>query len=172
MTPGQLLLEAKGRLDASGCPDAKTDAWYLYEYVFRADRAQFLLHQVESFTPEADEKIAAFRQLVNRRSTGEPLQYITGETWFMGLRFEVNPSVLVPRADTETLAEMALEQLREGESVLDMCTFRLHSAFHSKAGKARKDCRRGYFRRGAGDCAKERRASESSCGRVYTKQFI
>ena len=122
MTPGQLLREAAGYLEASGCPDAKTDAWYLYEYIFRADRAHFLLHQEELFAPEADEKIAAFRQLVNRRSTGEPLQYITGETWFMGLRFEVNPSVLVPRADTETLVETALEQLREGESLLDMCT--------------------------------------------------
>jgi release factor glutamine methyltransferase len=122
MTPGQLLREAERCLEASGCQDAKTDAWYLYEYVFSADRAQFLMHQADPFTPEADEKITAFRNLVGRRETGEPLQYITGETWFMGLRFEVNPSVLVPRADTEILVETALEQLREGENVLDMCT--------------------------------------------------
>ena len=122
MTPGQLLRETEQFLEENGCPDVKTDAWLLYEYVFGTDRAKFMLEREDPFLPEAEERIARLRQLAQRRAEGEPLQYITGETWFMGLRFEVSPSVLIPRADTEILVETALEQLGEGESVLDMCT--------------------------------------------------
>lgn len=122
MTPGQLLHEIEHILQESGCPDVKTDAWILYEYVFGMSRAQFMLLREEPFLPEPAEKIAQLRQLAQRRAGGEPLQYITGEAWFMGLRFEVSPSVLIPRADTEILVETALEQLEDGESVLDMCT--------------------------------------------------
>ena len=122
MTPRQLLREAESYLEEHACPDAKVDAWFLYEYVFGMDRAQFILHQEDTFTMGQGERITAYRQLVRRRGTGEPLQYITGEAWFMGLCFKVNPSVLIPRADTEILVETALDELCEGESILDLCT--------------------------------------------------
>ena len=122
MTPRQLLREAESYLEEHACPDAKVDAWFLYEYVFGMDRAQFILHQEDTFTMGQGERITAYRQLVRRRGTGEPLQYITGEAWFMGLCFTVNPSVLIPRADTEILVEAALDELCEGESILDLCT--------------------------------------------------
>jgi release factor glutamine methyltransferase len=72
-----------------------------------------MLGREEPFSPEAGKKIETYRCLTERRGRGEPLQYITGEAWFMGLRFAVDPSVLIPRADTEILVETALEQLRE-----------------------------------------------------------
>ena len=59
-----------------------------------------------------------------RRAKGEPLQYIEGSAWFMGLEFGVDPRVLIPRQDTETLVECALELL-EGTNApggLDTCT--------------------------------------------------
>ena len=122
MSPAQLLRETEEYLAECGCGDAKIDAWYLYEYVFGTDRTQFMLERTEPYAPEMQGKIDTYRQLAQRRGGGEPLQYITGEAWFMGLCFAVNPSVLIPRADTEILAETALGQLREGESVLDLCT--------------------------------------------------
>ena len=58
--------------------------------------------------PLDSSELAAFREQVQRRAKGEPVQYILGETEFWSLPFTVNPSVLVPRADTEVLVEEAV----------------------------------------------------------------
>ena len=55
--------------------------------------------------------LAAYEALVARRRAGEPLAYLLGEKEFYGRRFAVTPDVLVPRPDTETLVEVALECL-------------------------------------------------------------
>ena len=63
---------------------------------------------------------------IARRATREPLAYILGERWFYGMRFLVTPDVLIPRPETELLAELALEHLQlcpaESPSILDLCT--------------------------------------------------
>ena len=60
----------------------------------------------------ADPDIAArFQALAERRRAGEPLAYLLGQQEFYGRPFAVSPAVLIPRADTETLVETALEQL-------------------------------------------------------------
>ena len=60
----------------------------------------------------ADPDIAArFQALAERRRAGEPLAYLLGQQEFYGRPFAVSPAVLIPRADTETLVEIALEQL-------------------------------------------------------------
>lgn len=66
----------------------------------------------------------AYYRDVIRRTRGEPLQYILGEWEFMSLPFYVTPDVLIPRPDTETLAEEAIRLLRGHPSpfVLDVCT--------------------------------------------------
>jgi len=73
-----------------------------------------------TFTPEQQQQLLA---LVERRLTGEPLQYILGEWEFMGLRFYVDKNVLIPRQDTETLCEHALLLSRKNgyKTALDMC---------------------------------------------------
>ncbi|MBI1803989.1 MAG: peptide chain release factor N(5)-glutamine methyltransferase [Ignavibacteriae bacterium] len=55
------------------------------------------------------EQLATFKQLFKRRLNHEPLQYITGETEFMGLRFMVDPRVLIPRPETEVLVEQVID---------------------------------------------------------------
>ena len=61
--------------------------------------------------PAGPDIATRFRALAERRRTGEPLAYLLGQQEFYGRPFAVSPAVLIPRADTETLVETALEQL-------------------------------------------------------------
>ncbi len=59
--------------------------------------------------PLSEQELAEFKEKLKRRLTYEPLQYILGETEFMGLPFIVNKHVLIPRPETEILVEKAIE---------------------------------------------------------------
>lgn len=85
------------------------------------DRAWLLAHDRDDL-PAANEQ--SFRRLCARRSAGEPLAYIVGHKEFYGLRLRVDSRVLVPRPDTETLVEWALEVLGPGSpsTVIDLGT--------------------------------------------------
>ena len=65
--------------------------------------------------PLSSRELDLIRPLVKRRAGHEPLQYITGSTNFMGCHIEVNPSVLIPRIETEQLVELVLESVPELE---------------------------------------------------------
>ncbi len=67
--------------------------------------AWLIAHEDEPLAPDA---AAVLRALAKRRRTGEPIQYITGETEFYGLNFRVNRDVLIPRPETEHLVEKAI----------------------------------------------------------------
>ena len=85
------------------------------------ERAWLLAHDADELTPAV---AAMFRSLSLRRAAGEPLAYIVGYKEFFGLRFSVNPHVLVPRPDTETLVQWVLDVLANitGPTVLDLGT--------------------------------------------------
>lgn len=68
-----------------------------------------------------NDKTAVYEKLL-RRKKGEPLQYITGTAGFMGLEFKVTPDVLIPRADTETLAEEIISIADGCAKLLDIGT--------------------------------------------------
>lgn len=72
------------------------------------DRAWLLTHDT---TPLPAEAAQCFRELSLRRAAGEPLAYLVGSKDFFGLALQVDSRVLVPRPDTETLVEWALQQL-------------------------------------------------------------
>ncbi|MFW6085835.1 MAG: peptide chain release factor N(5)-glutamine methyltransferase [Myxococcota bacterium] len=72
--------------------------------------------------PLEGSELAAIRALVKRRREREPVAYILGRRDFYGRSFEVDPAVLVPRPDTETLVERALAHLDGEARVLDLCT--------------------------------------------------
>lgn len=99
--------------------EAKNDAWLLMETVCRIDRSFYYLHMEED-VPE--EQVSEYEIALKKRAEHVPLQYIVGETEFMGLKFKVNSSVLIPRQDTETLVEEALKVIKPGMKVLDLCT--------------------------------------------------
>jgi release factor glutamine methyltransferase len=96
------------RLRQAGVDSPRLDAELLLAKALGKDRV--FLHLNPDFCPE-DEAVREFLTLVERRAAGEPVQYLTGVQEFMGLEFAVNPSVLIPRTDTETLVEAVLERL-------------------------------------------------------------
>jgi len=88
-------------------PDrARQDAELLFLHVLGKNKAWLLAHADENIS---DELAAHYSALIERRKTGEPIQYITGEQEFYGLPFRVTPDVLIPRPETEHLVEKALE---------------------------------------------------------------
>ncbi len=103
----------------SPLPDAKLDARLLLEAVCHTDLQTLLVHPDREVTGEEE---ALYWSYLRRRSAREPLAYILGSQEFMGLPFKVDPAVLIPNQDTETLVETALESLQEGDRVLDLCT--------------------------------------------------
>ena len=115
----ELLNKGVAMLRQEGIADADTDGWYLLEYASGMSRNDYFLHIEKEASGELAE---AYGKLLEKRCTRIPLQYLTGEQEFMGLTFSVNPHVLVPRQDTETLVEQAEKQLSPGKRVLDLCT--------------------------------------------------
>lgn len=100
---GRQVLE-KNRIE-----DASLDAWYLLEYVTGINRACYL---ADPDSPMEKEQERRYFTLIEKRAQRIPLQHLTGVQEFMGLDFMVNEHVLIPRQDTETLVEKALEILR------------------------------------------------------------
>ena len=99
--------------------DALLDAWYLLEFVTGISRAEYFMSMSEEMTSEHENQ---YRAYIAKRATRIPLQHIVGVQAFMGLEFEVNEHVLIPRQDTEVLVEEVLKVLKPGMRVLDMCT--------------------------------------------------
>jgi release factor glutamine methyltransferase len=86
----------------------RLDAQLLVAHHLQRPRTWVLAHADEVLLPGAE---AALRELLARRATGEPLAYLVGEREFHGLGLRVTPDVLIPRPDTETLVDWALELL-------------------------------------------------------------
>lgn len=106
-------------LSGENVPDAELDARLLLEYVCGTDRNTLLAHGERRV---AMEERLRYERLIRLRLERIPLQYLTGTQNFMGLDFTVNSHVLIPRQDTEILAEEVLRYLHDGMRVLDLCT--------------------------------------------------
>lgn len=106
-------------LQAAGIEETALDARLLLEAVCGTDRNDLLVHGEQPVAPEAEEK---YLNWIRQRAEHIPLQQLTGEQGFMGLTFNVNEHVLIPRQDTEILVEEVLKELHDGMRVLDMCT--------------------------------------------------
>jgi release factor glutamine methyltransferase len=106
---------------ARGIESARLDAELLVAHALELDRVKLYMDLDRPLTPD---ELARIRALVTRRRKREPIAYILGRREFFGRSFEVTPAVLVPRPETETLIERALELLPEdaAASALDLCT--------------------------------------------------
>jgi release factor glutamine methyltransferase len=123
MTIRDALAEGSGILAAAGIENPGLDASLLLATVLNISRSSLIAVGPQSLT---EESFAAFNDMLKRRVAGECAAYIIGKKEFYGLEFEVTPSVLVPRPETETLVEVVLEKWRSGDQiqgrVLDLCT--------------------------------------------------
>ncbi|MBP3523388.1 MAG: peptide chain release factor N(5)-glutamine methyltransferase [Clostridia bacterium] len=119
MTIREILKEATARLERAGVPNADYDAAQMLAHVLGEDT---LMMRLNNHRAVEETKRAAYEAMLARREAREPMQYILGETGFMGLTFHVGPGVLCPRPDTEILCEEALLRLPEGGRVLDIGT--------------------------------------------------
>lgn len=109
----ELIQEAAKYLDAKGVSSARLDAELLMAHTLGCTRVDLYINFDKPLSPQ---EVDRFRHLIKRRASREPVAYIVGKKEFWSLEFMVNPHVMVPRPDTETLVEAALKELKEFSS--------------------------------------------------------
>jgi len=104
-----------------GSDEATLEARLLLQQVLNVNHAWLIAHADDTLTPDQH---ATFKALLQRRLNGDPIAHILGEREFFGLPLKVTPDTLIPRPDTETLVEQALQTIPEHAvcQVLDLGT--------------------------------------------------
>ena len=116
-----LYLDARQTLRRAGIEGAQLEARELVCHAAGKSREQFYRDMALYAPDPVEEKL---KELLARRLAGEPVAYLIGEWEFYGLPLDITPDVLIPRLDTEVLAERAILLARaagEGARVLDLC---------------------------------------------------
>ena len=118
-----LLEWATGFLSARGFDESRLNAELLLAHVLSLRRLDLYL---QFDRPLVSAELAQFKSNLQRRLAHEPIQYITGETEFMGIPLFVDHTVLIPRPETEQLVERTLETIRsmrwESPGILEIGT--------------------------------------------------
>ena len=107
-TINEILQRATIKLEAAGIESARLDAEVLLAHILNCKRLYLYVDAVKSLTPA---QVSRFENLIEQRIKKIPVAYLTGQREFMGLNFVVTPAVLIPRPDTEILAQFAIEKL-------------------------------------------------------------
>lgn len=117
------LSQATQALEAAGVPDPRIDAELMLSHTTGMDRMQLLLSSAKELTLEQEQR---FSSLLLSRTKRQPVQYLLGEAFFYGLRFQVDSRALIPRQETEELCQLGIGHLkrlaRPMLRVLDLCT--------------------------------------------------
>ena len=110
--------------DRKGVDSPRLSAELLLAHVLKLPRIKLY---TDHDRPLVDEELTAYRELVRRAAEQEPIAYLTGRAHFCDLELDIKPGVLIPRPDTETLVEVALNHCRhtpgmESPRILELCT--------------------------------------------------
>ena len=105
-TVREILKWTRGYFKDAGIIQPRLEAEILLAHVLGVDRLQLYL---SPDTPLTSDERSRFREVIKKRRSGVPLQYLTGEVSFYGLRFRVRDDVFIPRPETEELLEKALD---------------------------------------------------------------
>lgn len=121
MTLNDWLNQAESRLERADCLDSRLDARYIAAGVLKKSPGEIRFLGGDEIDVQT---LKLLNERLLRREAGEPLQYIENTAYFMDFAFYVDESVLIPRQDTETLVELALDKIKpfKNPEVLDMCT--------------------------------------------------
>ena len=106
-------------LNGAGVPEARREAGSLLSFILGKDRTFLISHAEDQLSQDSFRR---FQEGVDRRASGEPLQYITGVQDFFGREFRVTPDVLIPRPETELLVGAALELPGDNWLICDVGT--------------------------------------------------
>lgn len=120
-TYNNLFLDTRARLKKAGVEQAQLEARELVCYAADKSREQLYRDMSLYVSAELEKRV---EELVQRRLAGEPVAYIIGEWEFYGLPLDISRDVLIPRSDTELLAQRGIQRAREageGVRVLDLC---------------------------------------------------
>lgn len=121
----ELLFIAENRLKSGGNDSPKVDSNVLLEHFLQRDKKFIFMHMGDELD---DERCEEYLKIIDERALGKPLQYITQNQEFMGLRFYVDKRVLIPRQETEVLVEHIIENIKNRKKsigkirILDVCT--------------------------------------------------
>ena len=120
ITYNNLYLDIRRQLRLAGIEEATLEARELVCFGTGKSREQLVRDGGLYASPELERRV---RELVERHLAGEPVAYLIGEWEFYGLPLDISPEVLIPRPDTEVLAEQTIAYVRTlGECrVLDLC---------------------------------------------------
>ena len=113
--------EAAGELESAGVPEPSVSSEVLLSELLGVGRAELVFHS----EPLTQDQLENYRTFIQRRKQREPVQRILGYAYFRNLKLEVDGKTLIPRSDTESVVEAALELIDErGAScrVLDLGT--------------------------------------------------
>lgn len=121
MTIFEAYNDTKKKLQKAGIEDYVFEAKQIIKHITGLTATQILTEYSRKLTTYQENNLVA---LVHQRQVRYPLQYIFGSWDFYGRSFYVGPGVLIPRADTETVVEKALEFLsnKKNQEILDLCT--------------------------------------------------
>lgn len=117
MTLKELFRFCSEKLKFSDSPEF--EATCIFEDVLNISKSKIYFDVIEV----TDEQIKTVESVLNRRKNGEPLQYILGKWDFYDMTFNVGEGVLIPRPETETLVDFALENIKDIENpvIYDLC---------------------------------------------------
>ena len=121
MTVNEIYQSGLKLLENNNIENSKFEAQSLLQKAFSLDRVGFITHK----TDKADENCSHnFLKFIEKRISGEPLQYILGEWSFMGFDFKVGRGVLIPRDDTEVVVNLCIDFLknRADKKTVDLCS--------------------------------------------------
>ena len=102
--------------------EIQSQLFILFKHFFQLHKTAVLADKIISIRTEDEEK---FNRAIRQIKNNEPIQYITGKADFYGLEFKVNPSVLIPRPETEELVDLIINENKvqqKGLNLLDIGT--------------------------------------------------